>query len=107
VASRLFALIAALMSVSQDAEKIDRSPRIAAASTGMPAPFDDSAADIAVDATRDERQSAASGGTDDREIARWLESLTYAVLALAGFAAACLLVLLRMTWHLARIADAR
>lgn len=41
----------------------------------------------------------------DGEIARWLESLTYAVLALAGFMAAALLVLLRITALLARIAD--
>lgn len=39
------------------------------------------------------------------EIARWLKALTYAVLALAGFAAAGLLALLRITAHLARIAD--
>lgn len=42
---------------------------------------------------------------EDDEIARWLESLTYAVLALAGFMAAALLVLLRITALLARIAD--
>ena len=41
----------------------------------------------------------------DDEIAQWLESLTYAVLALAGFMAAILLVLLRITALLARIAD--
>lgn len=41
----------------------------------------------------------------DGEIARWLESLTYAVLALAGFMAAALLVLLRITALLARIAE--
>lgn len=44
---------------------------------------------------------------DDGEIARWLESLTYAVLALAGFMAAALLVLLRITALLARIAERR
>jgi hypothetical protein len=42
--------------------------------------------------------------TED-EIARWLKALTYAVLALAGFAAAGLLALLRITAHLARIAE--
>ena len=42
---------------------------------------------------------------ENDEIARWLESLTYAVLALAGFMAAALLVLLRITALLARIAD--
>ncbi len=44
---------------------------------------------------------------EDGEIARWLESLTYAVLALAGFAAAALLILLRITALLARIAERR
>ncbi|MEG3149321.1 hypothetical protein U1769_05430 [Sphingomonas sp. ZT3P38] len=37
--------------------------------------------------------------------AQLLEALTYAVLALAGFAAAILIVLLRITAHLARIAE--
>ena len=46
-----------------------------------------------------------SAAAQDGEIARWLESLTYAVLALAGFMAAALLVLLRITALLARIAE--
>ncbi|MFZ3484314.1 hypothetical protein [Sphingomonas sp. 3-13AW] len=41
----------------------------------------------------------------DNRIAESLETLAYAVLALAGFAAAGLLVLLRITTLLARIAD--
>ncbi len=41
---------------------------------------------------------------DDR-LAHKLDALIYAVLALAGFAAAILLVLLRMTAHLSRIAN--
>lgn len=40
-------------------------------------------------------------------LAHWLEALTWAVLALAGFAAAALLVLLRITFHLATIARQR
>jgi hypothetical protein len=40
-------------------------------------------------------------------VEQWLEALTYAVLALAGLAAAALLVLLRITFHLSRIAQAR
>lgn len=40
----------------------------------------------------------------DMGVAQLLEALTYAVLALAGFAAAILIVLLRITAHLARIA---
>jgi hypothetical protein len=39
------------------------------------------------------------------QVARWLQALTYAVLALAGFAAAALIALLRIGSHLARIAD--
>jgi len=49
----------------------------------------------------------SAADTQDGEIARWLESLTYAVLALAGFMAAALLVLLRITALLARIAERR
>ena len=41
----------------------------------------------------------------DMGVAQLLEALTYAVLALAGFAAAILIVLLRITAHLARIAE--
>jgi hypothetical protein len=40
----------------------------------------------------------------DREAVRWLQALTYAVTALAGFAAAGVIVLLRMTATLERIA---
>ncbi len=41
----------------------------------------------------------------DREIARWLKALTYAVLALAVFAAAGVIALLRIAGHLRRIAE--
>jgi hypothetical protein len=41
----------------------------------------------------------------DDAVARLLEALTYAVLALAGFAAAIMIVLLRITMYLARIAE--
>ena len=58
------------------------------------------------------RNNTAPGGTvaverprAEDEIARWLKALTYAVLALAGFAAAGVLALLRITAHLARIAE--
>ena len=40
-----------------------------------------------------------------REAVRWLEALTYAVLALAGFAAVGVVLLLRIGSHLARIAE--
>ncbi|WP_448659828.1 hypothetical protein ACPVPU_04755 [Sphingomonas sp. CJ99] len=43
----------------------------------------------------------------DPELARWAEALTWAVLALAGFAAAGVIVLLKITAQLARIAGAR
>jgi hypothetical protein len=49
----------------------------------------------------------SAADVQDGEIARWLESLTYAVLALAGFMAAALIVLLRITALLARIAERR
>jgi hypothetical protein len=48
-----------------------------------------------------QRETAAA----DSRIAESLETLAYAVLALAGFAAAALLVLLRITTLMARIAD--
>jgi hypothetical protein len=48
-----------------------------------------------------QRETAAA----DSRIAESLETLAYAVLALAGFAAAGLLVLLRITTLMARIAD--
>ncbi|GAA0738702.1 hypothetical protein [Sphingomonas japonica] len=46
----------------------------------------------------------APASRDDRLAAK-LDALIYAILALAGFAAAILLVLLRMTVHLSRIAS--
>lgn len=42
---------------------------------------------------------------DQRELLRWAEALTYAVTALALFAAAGVVVLLRLTAILSRIAD--
>ena len=48
---------------------------------------------------------AAPGASAQDAGAQLLEALTYAVLALAGFAAAILIVLLRITAHLARIAE--
>jgi len=47
----------------------------------------------------------APAPVQDAGVAKLLEALTYAVLALAGFAAAILIVLLRITAHLARIAE--
>ncbi|WP_156347026.1 hypothetical protein [Sphingomonas sp. Leaf33] len=41
----------------------------------------------------------------DAEVARWLKALTYAVIALAAFAAAGVLALVRIGGHLARLAD--
>jgi hypothetical protein len=46
-----------------------------------------------------------AAAVQDAGVAQLLEALTYAVLALAGFAAAILIVLLRITTHLARIAE--
>lgn len=48
----------------------------------------------------------ASAMADD-EMRRWAEALTWAVLALAGFAAAIIVVLLKITAQLARIANGR
>lgn len=41
---------------------------------------------------------------ETEEIARWLKALTYAVLALAGFAAAGVIALARIAWQLGRVA---
>lgn len=43
--------------------------------------------------------------TPDREAERWLRAISYALTALAGFAAAGVVVLLRIAASLARIAD--
>ncbi len=42
---------------------------------------------------------------ETEEIARWLKALTYAVLALAGFAAAGVIALARIAWQLGRVAE--
>ena len=41
----------------------------------------------------------------DREVARWLKALTYAVIALAAVAAAGVVALVRIGEHLARVAE--
>ena len=41
----------------------------------------------------------------DRDVARWLKALTYAVFALAVFAAAGVIALLRIAGHLRRLAE--
>ncbi len=52
------------------------------------------------------RQAVAAAGRDaNAEIARLLKALTYAVLALAGFAAAAMIALMRIAHHLGRIAE--
>ncbi|UZK68575.1 hypothetical protein OKW76_10985 [Sphingomonas sp. S1-29] len=48
---------------------------------------------------------APANPQDQRELLRWAEALTYAVTALALFAAAGVVVLLRLTATLSRIAD--
>lgn len=94
------ALLTSIASVSDDAfeaalepprtaEQVERAPADAPIAQpgepGMRVPIDPAAA------------------RDDR-LAQKLDALIYAILALAGFAAAILLVLLRMTAHLSRIA---
>jgi hypothetical protein len=51
--------------------------------------------------------AAAMPDMADDDLRRWAEALTWAVLALAGFAAATMIVLLKITAQLARIADGR
>lgn len=50
---------------------------------------------------------AAPAAPADAEAVRWLKALTYAVTALAGFAAAAVITLLRITATLTRIAERR
>ncbi len=71
----------------------------------LPVERDAGAPPVAPGAETAEMTAPSAADAQDGEIARWLESLTYAVLALAGFMAAALLVLLRITALLARIAE--
>lgn len=70
-------------------------------------PAESASRDAPIESAEENGVLAAISAADpqDGEIARWLESLTYAVLALAVFMAAALLVLLRITALLARIAE--
>jgi hypothetical protein len=55
---------------------------------------------------RTTRQTAtAPAPAPDRELERWLRAISYALTGLAGFAAAGLVVLLRIASALSRIAD--
>lgn len=49
--------------------------------------------------------ATAPAPAPDRELERWLRAISYALTALAGFAAAGLVVLLRIASALSRIAD--
>ena len=81
--------------------------RVAAPETPPVEPNPRAASEAPVASTDQGGVLTALSATDpqDGEIARWLESLTYSVLALAGFMAAALLVLLRITALLARIVE--
>ncbi|MGK6318822.1 hypothetical protein [Sphingomonas sp. DT-204] len=84
------------------------APLPAAEETPMPGPIEAGEARVTpdlVNGTAPAGAVAVERPRAENEIARWLKALIYAVLALAGFAAAGLLVLLRITAHLARIAD--
>ncbi len=56
------------------------------------------------DAARVVAQADRAAASRASEVARWLKALTYAVIALAAFAAAGVVALLRIGGHLARIA---
>jgi hypothetical protein len=58
----------------------------------------------APDQTREPRPVEPGAASPQGEVERWLRALTYAVTALAGFAAAGLIVLLRIAAALSRIA---
>ncbi|WP_315761272.1 hypothetical protein [Sphingomonas sp. Y38-1Y] len=52
-----------------------------------------------------DRAGTPVSATPDRDLERWLRSISYALTALAGFAAAGVVVLLRIASALSRIAD--
>jgi hypothetical protein len=63
--------------------------------------------DVARDLATGDDTAVVPGGQPraDEAVARWLQALVYAVMALAGFVAAGVIVLLRITATLSRIAE--
>jgi hypothetical protein len=63
--------------------------------------------DVARDPATGDDTAVVPGGRPraDEAVARWLQALVYAVMALAGFVAAGVIVLLRITATLSRIAE--
>lgn len=111
-----FALFASFTTISSGPDRTPPRPQPGEATApetapiGRPAPIEQRRT---ID--RDSPVAAGEGGAEPiagaiavprapDAVARWLEALTYATLALAGFVAAGLIVLLRIAGHLGQIA---
>ncbi|WP_448501619.1 hypothetical protein [Sphingomonas sp.] len=92
---------AADRALSPSPPTVERTGREALSPLEMPPP--EQARDPAIG----ENMAVAPGSQPhaDEAVARWLQALVYAVMALAGFVAAGVIVLLRITATLSRIAE--
>lgn len=100
-----FATLSLIGAIAQVADIVPDGPVSTLDRSADPAPTRDDQLVVASEPSAQVAVAVAAPPPADDAVARWLEALVYAVLALAGFAAAGVVVLLRLTATLNRIAN--
>lgn len=98
-----FATLSLIGAIAQVADIVPDAPVSMLDRSADPVPTPDGQVVVASEPSAQVAVAAPPPAED--AVARWLEALVYAVLALAGFAAAGVVVLLRLTATLNRIAN--
>ncbi|HCB77077.1 MAG TPA: hypothetical protein DEP91_13065 [Sphingomonas bacterium] len=96
---------ATLSLIGAIAETADTGPAPQVAGVTRPGAVVEVAPGEVIPARTTRQTATAPTPAPDRELERWLRTISYALTALAGFAAAGVVVLLRIASALSRIAD--
>lgn len=96
---------ATLSLIGAIAETADTGPAPQVAGNAQPGAVVEVAPGEVVPAQTTRQTATAPAPARERELERWLRAISYALTALAGFAAAGVVVLLRIASTLSRIAD--
>lgn len=96
---------ATLSLIGAIAETADTGPAPPIAGVARPGPAVEVASGEVIPAQTTRQVATAPAAAPGRELERWLRAISYALTALAGFAAAGVVVLLRIASALSRIAD--
>lgn len=96
---------ATLSLIGAIAETADTGPAPPVASVARPGAVAEVAPGEMLPAQAARRAATAPAPSPDRDLERWLRAISYALTALAGFAAAGVVVLLRIASALSRIAE--